>query len=296
MANLPIELVRKVFETATVDHPTYAPKFTLISRDVREWTEPLMYETVILSSKMACKGFLRAINRKGPEFIARHVKVLNIQQPETPDVQYFPIIKSIVQACIGVTNLCCWSYDPSSHFTRWLCATDLHPRRLCLRTRDLSSYDGIYGDSYDGPDMSVPAFYSGLTHLEFGDPWAYMSYAADIARLPQLTYLALHFIEPDARSGMDEQASHFRTILSSESLQVFVLLCRAYQDENGRKRTFYVEEQIRDPRLLMMPWVDPPSRWATECWSEGPTMWDRAEAMVQGRSVEAPAIGEMLKV
>ncbi|KAH7915266.1 hypothetical protein BJ138DRAFT_1122783 [Hygrophoropsis aurantiaca] len=277
---LPTELKREILETAVVDHPSCAPRITLVSRAVHGWIELLMYETIELKNRASLEGFARTISLKGTEFISKHVKMLSIQFDEREEALVVgPNPTGIIMStCTGAETLCIWSHRHYIDILDWLRTTDLQlePRRLCLKTWDL----GI-DDMFDHHASTIPLFFRGVTHLELGDPWALSCWTSDIAQLPSLTHLALLYIEPSIESAIEAHIVDLQTILASSILRVLILLSRAYFDEDGKRRNFYVEDQITDGRLVMMPLTDAPKRWADEYRTREPTMWSRAESAVR---------------
>ncbi|KAK7047282.1 hypothetical protein VNI00_006513 [Paramarasmius palmivorus] len=73
--DLPVELERSIFELAARVHLSDAPKLALVSRTVREWTQPLIYEMVTLGANDA-QLFLRTMEMLPSSFFEQHVKRL----------------------------------------------------------------------------------------------------------------------------------------------------------------------------------------------------------------------------
>ncbi|KAH9929512.1 uncharacterized protein BXZ73DRAFT_47948 [Epithele typhae] len=101
-ANLPVELVRDIFEHAARDDLATARDLTLVSSAVRRWTDPLLYHTVILASARALKAFAAALALKPASFAAAHVRTLGVLT-----VGPAPTVARILGACTGATNVAC---------------------------------------------------------------------------------------------------------------------------------------------------------------------------------------------
>ncbi|KAI0930427.1 hypothetical protein AcW1_009123 [Taiwanofungus camphoratus] len=106
-SNLPTELLRDIFEHAAQSDPATARKLTLVSSAVRHWTDPILYNTVILSSAKSLRSFLAAIAKKPSDFVRTRVKHLGI-------FALGPVqtIDRILNACRGVQSLACGFHLP----------------------------------------------------------------------------------------------------------------------------------------------------------------------------------------
>lgn len=92
-ASFPTEIVRLVFEVLITpglrahdeqQRQRIAYVFCLVSKDVKAWVEPLLYEKVILQSDEQVMSFLRALKIKPATFLARAVKIVRILNEELP--------------------------------------------------------------------------------------------------------------------------------------------------------------------------------------------------------------------
>lgn len=84
-ATFPTEIVRLVFEASLTpglraadeqQRQRTAYAYCLISKDVRAWVEPLLYEKVVLESRDQVTSFLRVLEIKPATFLARTVKTV----------------------------------------------------------------------------------------------------------------------------------------------------------------------------------------------------------------------------
>ncbi|PIL36104.1 hypothetical protein GSI_01764 [Ganoderma sinense ZZ0214-1] len=101
-SDLPVELVRDIFEHAAHSDRTMARSLTLVSSAVRRWTDPILYRTVILSSARSVRAFVDAISNKSADFVRARVHNLGIFTPGP--VQS---IHRIVFTCSGAQNIAC---------------------------------------------------------------------------------------------------------------------------------------------------------------------------------------------
>ena len=60
-SNLPVELVRDIFEHAAVSDRATARNLALVSSAVRHWTDPILYHTVVLSSARTLRAFVAVL-------------------------------------------------------------------------------------------------------------------------------------------------------------------------------------------------------------------------------------------
>jgi len=107
-SNLPVELLRDIFEhAASSDHAT-ARSLSLVSSAVRHWTDPALFHTVVLSSTRALRSFLDALATRPADFPQTRVKHLGI-------FALGPVqtIDRVLAACRGVQSLACGFSLPS---------------------------------------------------------------------------------------------------------------------------------------------------------------------------------------
>lgn len=91
--SLPIDIVRLVFEVSVTpslragdeqQRQRTAYALCLVSKNVKDWVEPLLYEKVVLESREQVIGFLIALEIKPATFLARGVKTVWILNEELP--------------------------------------------------------------------------------------------------------------------------------------------------------------------------------------------------------------------
>ncbi|TBU33909.1 hypothetical protein BD309DRAFT_955150 [Dichomitus squalens] len=101
-SNLPVELVRDIFEHAAHSDRATARSLALVSSAVRHWTNPILYYTVILSSTRSLRAFADAISSKPSDFVRTRVRNLGIFT-----LGPIPSIHRILSACAGAQNVAC---------------------------------------------------------------------------------------------------------------------------------------------------------------------------------------------
>lgn len=83
--SLPTDIVRLIFEVSITpglragdeqQRQRTAHTYCLVSKDVKAWVEPLLYEKVVLESRQQVRSFLRALEIKPAAFLARAVKTV----------------------------------------------------------------------------------------------------------------------------------------------------------------------------------------------------------------------------
>lgn len=127
-ANIPVEIVRKIFEvsvfpssTVDDDHQRQQTAYAccLVSKDVKDWVEPLLYEKVVLESTSQVVSFLQALKIKAVDFIARTVKKIWILDENLADdaVQQ---LHRLFSKCISLKSFACIGNDPCSQALRLL--------------------------------------------------------------------------------------------------------------------------------------------------------------------------------
>ncbi|PCH43650.1 hypothetical protein WOLCODRAFT_18489 [Wolfiporia cocos MD-104 SS10] len=106
-SNLPAELLRDIFEHAATSDPATARTLTLVSSAARHWVDPILYETVVLSSARSLRSFLTAISQRPADFVRNTVKHLGI-------FALGPVqsIDRVINACRGVQSLACGFHLP----------------------------------------------------------------------------------------------------------------------------------------------------------------------------------------
>ncbi|KDQ57502.1 hypothetical protein JAAARDRAFT_35210 [Jaapia argillacea MUCL 33604] len=100
--NFPTEILRDIFELAAIDDRRTALSIALVSSWARQWTDPIIYHTVLLETPRALTNFLLAISHKPTRFVQTRIQNLGI-------FTMGPIqtIDRVISACSGVKSLAC---------------------------------------------------------------------------------------------------------------------------------------------------------------------------------------------
>ncbi|KAF8171064.1 hypothetical protein K438DRAFT_201425 [Mycena galopus ATCC 62051] len=177
---LPRELEREIFELCALSLPLCIPKLILVAQRVKEWTEPLLYRTIIMGHDLwdEVTGFPYfpdplvscIIRRKSPAFLNSAVRYLMLLGPP-----YSSETEAILTLCTGVEELCLVDIPDS-----WIPLIKSLPlRRLHI---------GI-----DAMQPLASGIFSLVTHLHLdGDPKDMGSTCAVVAALHKLTHLSLN--------------------------------------------------------------------------------------------------------
>ncbi|KAF9033302.1 hypothetical protein BDZ89DRAFT_1063042 [Hymenopellis radicata] len=176
--DMPIDILREVVGFAASSNIQSALSLTLVSSYTRQWTLPLLYHTVHLSSSRAVSKFCETLSHTntGPERLTpsiplhRRVKNLAIFALGPMDR-----IHRILSTCTNVQSLAC------GFSVQHIGSQLVSPARE-LHLLGMSCRDGI-------PFTAIPMTTTHL-HVQLSlDTLAYMNCAND--HLPELTHLAL---------------------------------------------------------------------------------------------------------
>ncbi|KAJ7339015.1 hypothetical protein DFH08DRAFT_938803, partial [Mycena albidolilacea] len=188
---LPLELERKIFESAALARPMSIPHLMLVAWRVKEWVGPLLYHVVFLCSPSPMRKshsrtfglptFTEDALQQRPTTCFRRAKHLFIGFKVDPSA-----VESWLPACSGVTNLFAQISYPTKmlHALSVLCSV----RHLTIDIRSLSRTDG-----------PCPLFRS-VTHLELFELYDIGSEPEDgadrlsdnLALIPHLTHIAFN--------------------------------------------------------------------------------------------------------
>ncbi|KAF9269432.1 hypothetical protein L218DRAFT_983327 [Marasmius fiardii PR-910] len=256
--DLPVELARSIFEVAAIsDGPTLA----VVSRQVRKWILPVIYEMVTLGSDDAAL-FLRTMGIFPSAFFAQHVKRLCLTASINPHDA-----ARILECCTGVTSLACWVdfKDPHSPALSRLLAP-LSLRRLSI---ELENFQRL--------PLAGRTWCNELSHLDLRmwegqDPFI----IPDLHHLPSLTHLAIYSGHWEIDSSTLE-----RIMAKKVTIQV---LCLVIDDE---QEEYHERPILTDPRMVYMPRLEPVPDWEAPYRGLKDT-WFYAEQMVARRMATVP--------
>lgn len=114
-SSLPLEIVRLVLEIS-VRHSVSrhgissrrvaAFTYCFVSKEIRAWIEPVLYEDIVLESSKQVSGFLNMLEYKSPAFLARVVKSVSIMDDSFPVSETFKF-ERLFTTCLSLTKLVC---------------------------------------------------------------------------------------------------------------------------------------------------------------------------------------------
>ncbi|KAF9026294.1 hypothetical protein BDZ89DRAFT_1067643 [Hymenopellis radicata] len=171
--DVPLDVARLVLEEAAwSDRFTTARNLTLVSKDVRQWIDPILHHTVALDTPTKLYVFAATvIARNDPEFFGRTVKVLTIGNLELghfseTGIELADSMTVVLTACTSIERFAFWMH--ASGYMPLPPAMHPHPTHLSLAVRiELDSFDFLI-------EMTSPS----LTHLHLD----FALFGADFAR------------------------------------------------------------------------------------------------------------------
>lgn len=297
-ARLPNELLHDVFRhAASADTPT-ALALTLVSSWVRHIVEPILYNTVVLSSARGVHAFLDALAHKPGDFGSSTVKHLGIFAQGPVEA-----IDKVLDACKGVDSLACGFSLPSykdSHGCHTVQTLE-HPKEqhlLGLSCRDgwdvglvgptvthlrvhLGSPQRLpvpHGDPIDASNLDSLSYLPHLTHLAIVyKPTKQQPITSLIPSLKQLISPSEGSESPDA-APRPKLAMVLVQVLGTKASQASAVeaLNKSVLAEGGDALRIVAE---RAPSSAVCQWED--------SVREGRSVWDKAEEVVHERYAAA---------
>ncbi|EJF65399.1 hypothetical protein DICSQDRAFT_99203 [Dichomitus squalens LYAD-421 SS1] len=289
-SNLPVELIRDIFEHAAHSDRATARSLALVSSAVRHWTDPILYHTVVLSSTRSLRAFVDAISSRPSDFVRTRVRNLGIFT-----LGPIPSIHRILSACAGAQNVACGFPLPAYKVSQGDSALQglTHPREqhlLGVACRDgwdaslvnrtvthlriqLPSFDS----SHSGWDRleALPA----LTHLAV----VYRPTGAvpPAAIVPHLAGLLPSSLSPKGEGGLPALQLILVQVVgarkdASFAAEAVAALNAAAVSASGRALRIVAEHA---PLSVVRQWED--------AVKGGQSMWESAEAVVRSRLANA---------
>ncbi|KAJ7220864.1 hypothetical protein GGX14DRAFT_676261 [Mycena pura] len=262
---LPPDLERQILQIYAYSRPVVIPKLMLVAWRVKEWVEPLLYRTIIISGNPPIEGYpsftsdivKAAIQSKPPEFFRNSVRNVLLH------VFDLGLVHLVLSVCTGVENL--WApFTVRGLFDQPPCPM---PPLKHLYTTCLSLLPHISG--------AHPLF-AQLTHLELiGSPneGELEQWAAKLPLLPQLTHLSFD----------EEDFLPICPALLQQCKLLVVLACLDGKPLIGATTHIYEEELSKDPRFAVLV-----SQWFRD-WQlgvhNGDDYWRRAEQFIATRRI-----------
>ncbi|KAF9456249.1 hypothetical protein BDZ94DRAFT_1178128 [Collybia nuda] len=270
---LPMELEREVIEWAARAHRTCAVKLALVGKRFQAWSEPIIYETVVLDEGYPATSttmFLRTLRSRPAEFFAQNVKNIYL----TSAIQFHQAQK-ILSICTGATNIACWA-DPGPNADCSVLLNRREPlRRLSSKLEVLCQIE----TTNTAPPMRLnvpPDAFINLSHLDIVNPPFIAFDGTWLHSLPALTHLAFgdlltpyHLHMFDVFSGLLSECKLLKTLVIMSSDRLFSVEL----EKSG----------LCDQRVVFLPCYHYP-RSAKEYWQDirrgGSDFWEFADQMV----------------
>lgn len=272
---LPIDILRDILELASLSDLKTALNLTLVSAFTRQWTIPLIYHTVILSSSRSVARFLSAVTSVPIQTlipaIPLHQRVKNLAILALGPI---PSIQSLISHCTSLQSLACGfpleiysrqsprslltavQRPPQQHFLGLSCRDDLPIARISSKTTHL----------HIQLPSKVPESLRNLTH-----------------QLPELTHLAISMSTAAFAYTNRVILPTLSAILSTDQLKVILIQgtgpdgaivvdeVRRWNNEVGRDVRLVA---VRAPISLV-------KQWEESVIGSGDGLWHNAEREVK---------------
>ncbi|KAJ7062750.1 hypothetical protein C8F01DRAFT_1135111 [Mycena amicta] len=184
---LPPELEREVCDLAASMHPETMPTLVRVAHRIREWTEPLLYQTVRVKRSKQFDAFLHVLRTKPLSFLAASVRHVHF---ESDPVCTFDLCVEIISKCPGITRLGTTQVfkGPAS----------LAPLNTLRNVRHLAiSLCPLLMHMPENSDLAVEPILANITHLSLHDdmrnPLTQQVVGSVLPRMPCLTHIRLIF-------------------------------------------------------------------------------------------------------
>ncbi|KAF9026291.1 hypothetical protein BDZ89DRAFT_1161294 [Hymenopellis radicata] len=255
--DLPLDVVRLLLEEAAwSDRFTTAYNLTLVSKDVRQWIEPILHHTVTLDTPTQLYAFAVTItSRNNPDFFRRTVKVLRIG-----NLEYFPETGIPLADSMAVVLTACTSIERFAFWVDAPCPMPLpsamhaHPTHLSLAVpwKELDSFDifdfliGMTSPSLTHLHLDFASFISLYT---FEDAWSII-----FRRCPGLTHLRLsgNALEALGVGDFNEAVDHVVCRLPETLTRLTFSLVSSRARTNGAGIPVQWKSIRDDPRLVFV--------------------------------------------
>ncbi|KAJ6592552.1 hypothetical protein B0H19DRAFT_1055262 [Mycena capillaripes] len=265
---LPVELEREIFHMSARSRPLSIPRFMLVAWRVKQWLEPVLYETIILGNSIRLrlmKGHpvhswdtLLPLVEQRPSLFRENVRNMLMRHARSFDDE-----KIILSRCRSVENL-------------WLNQTDTSPDLISV-IEDLPlkhlhcSLEILFG-SPEHIDFTHRLF-AGITHLELFDNLINPELYCDLSTLSHLSHLSFSesnviFIAP-------------KLLQTCHSLRVLIFYGLARCEATLGKHA-ETKELVKDPRFVAMDCQHEVRDWQMGAHS-GFDCWSRAEDLIMKR-------------
>ncbi|KAF7362335.1 hypothetical protein MVEN_00580100 [Mycena venus] len=271
---LPLELEWQIFEICACSRPVTIPKLMLVARRVKEWVEPLLYRTIVISVIYSIDGhpdftedILWTVLRSKPAaFFRDSVRHVLIHGTWDDDADWTDFVRFVLSICTGVQTL----FVSQSHPLLELSTMPFGLKHLCTTFMPLL---------IDIPSTS-PLF-AQLTHLELIGPASTdenTDISTTVALLPRLTHLS--FNEESEEAAVPFIPSYLTVLQNCASLSVLISLWDHDYPEDLLSQ--YVHALAKDPRFVVLDGTEWFRDWEMEVL-DGSGYWSQAENFIAKR-------------
>ncbi|KAF7307981.1 hypothetical protein MKEN_01159600 [Mycena kentingensis (nom. inval.)] len=248
---LPPELEHRIFTLAASSRPASIPRLCLVAWRVQEWTEPLLYRTLVVNQKhvieelpsISLAQLEHILRSKPPDFINNNVHNLYYRRVSDDKGR----ASAVIAACKNLRNLffLCSIGAPAPE------AHGFPPLRHLYCHLKYFFVDGT---------IVAMGMLATLTHLElftgfpddetFAADSAHRDLVLTLGSLPSLTHLAVDW--EMSTTGL----KHLLAIpLSETKIRTVVVLCISYSSSEDILAELQCAELDSDPRVVLMPLV-----------------------------------------
>ncbi|KAJ3569501.1 hypothetical protein NP233_g5005 [Leucocoprinus birnbaumii] len=183
--DLPQELGRRIFEIAYYDSPEFPVTWVYISRLVKEWIEPLVYDDCrFFFSTWRLDRYKRTFESKPKEFYARSVRRIYISR-DLRDENCIEL--KLLLICDNLTSLECWVPRPLNNLVDILSRRDGWDRLrvLCLNIDLLPKDERIF---------QLPIF-QNVTRLDIQSKEPHLPSWKSLKSLENLTHMRVDMLD-----------------------------------------------------------------------------------------------------
>ncbi|KAL0945890.1 hypothetical protein HGRIS_012175 [Hohenbuehelia grisea] len=260
--DIPLDILRVIFELSARSSSQMAWRLSLVSRLVNHWMDAVIYGVIWINSQRQAEKLAKTLQSK-PKTCQR-IKVLAI-----PYGVSHTTAATILPLCVNLEGLACWASKPLS-IPSILTLSAM--RRLSL---NICGSDGLFIQ----PDFSARLFTS-ITHLELCDIERAWLQWHGFEHMQDLTHLSVYWHDRQKYPLSSLIPFVTRVFDACAKVRALVINGREFPEDTSTEglRIFH------DPRVIVMrDEVDPPMgfryEWEAQ-WFAEPCIWDTANEIV----------------
>ncbi|KAG1841185.1 hypothetical protein C8R48DRAFT_781495 [Suillus tomentosus] len=267
MLCLPYEIERKVFRLAAHVHPASDVRSCLlVAQRVQNWTEGLIYHTIVLTSETRACRFIDSLHSR-PALASKNVKSLclcgTVQLATAAEVMHL---------CSGVCSLALWILpEGHNHTVPDFLLEELNGLPLSRLSIQLST---VFRRTARPFLPSIPIF-NIITHLELLEGWVLWGSSIGIPCLTQLTHISL-------RVFTKQTAPALLQMILSDCVILEVLVLRVTEEVGTVEKWLLEYEGLDDPRIVVTT-KSPHDTW-DHVASDGMSLWQYGDYVAKCQS------------